>query len=195
MDLCTLSTVKALLGMEDETTLYDHVLQHLVTAISGQIERYLDRTVLSGTYTQRFSIEPGASVFAVKAYPVTAVTSVKNAIDWTFSATTSISTSYIDYETHPGLIYVYGQQLNEGYGALQIVYTGGMADNTAELEAGDYADVSLACEEQVIAVWQNRRNFGVQSASVSGSSAMYGSITLLESVKELLEPHRRRSIV
>lgn len=195
MDLCTLGTVKALLGIEDEVTIYDHVLQHLITAASNQIERYLNRTVLMGTYTEYFSVEAGASIFSVKAYPVTAVTSVKNAIDWSWSGTTAVSSTYVDYTAHPGLIYVYGQQLNEGFGAVQIVYTGGMADNTAELEAGDYADVALAAEQQAIALWQNRRNFGMASAVAGSSSVSYQQVKMLDSVKELLAPHRRLSLV
>lgn len=195
IDLCQLAAVKALVGIEDEVTTEDATLTHIITAVSAQLQRYLNRWIEATSYTEYFDVHDDAEVFSVHAYPITALTSVKNAVDWTWSATSSISTTYTNYNAHDGLVYVYGQQLAEGYGALQIVYTGGMAANTDELVSGEYADIALACEQQVIAVWRNKSAFGVGSAGGGNATAQYNGVKILDSVRDILDQHRRRIIV
>lgn len=195
MELCQLSTVKDLIGIEQETTKEDDVLNHLIAAVSAQIERYLGRTIETDTYTEYFNVDAGSATFSVKAYPVTSVTSVKNSIDWDWAGTTAVSADYVEYDSHPGLIYVYGQQLVAGHGALQIVYTGGMASNTQELSMGSYADIALAAEQQVIATWRARSSFGMTNAGAGANTAMFGEGGLIQSVRQLLDPHRRRVYV
>jgi hypothetical protein len=193
MDLCTLQTIKGMLDIEDEETKYDNVLETIVAGVSAQIERHLNRTVLSGTYTEYFDVNTGASRFSVKAYPVTAVTSITNAADWTWTTGSSIST--YDYASPNGVINLYAAALVTGANALRIIYTGGMAADVETLQGGDYADVAMAALEQAVAVWNNRRNFGVQNAGVTSQSVSFGTVKLLESVVELLAPHRRLVVV
>jgi hypothetical protein len=191
MNLCMLSSVKALLDMPPDHTKYDETLQLIIAGVSRQIEAHLNRKVLAGTYTEYFDVLDGASRFSLKAYPVSALTSVTNAPSWQWSSGTVISATSIDYASPDGVLNVYAAALAPGPRALRVIYTGGMAASVETLEVGDYADVALAAVQQTIAVWNNRRLFGVQAASVGSQSLSPGSASLLESVKELLGPHRR----
>jgi hypothetical protein len=192
MDLVTLSTIKRMIGIEDEQTLDDDILTMLIAGVSAQIEKHLNRTVLSGTYTEYFDVETGAARFSVKAYPVTAVTSITNAADGIWADGGTVDSTSINYSSPNGVISIYAAALVEGADALRIIYTGGMAADTETLQGGDYADIALAATQQTIAVWNNRRYFGVQSAGGgAGQSVSPGSVKLLDSVVELLAPHRR----
>jgi hypothetical protein len=176
MDLVTLSTIKRMIGIEDEQTLDDDILTMLIAGVSAQIEKHLNRTVLSGTYTEYFDVETGAARFSVKAYPVTAVTSITNAADGVWADGGTVDSTSINFSSPNGVISIYGAALVEGADALRIIYTGGMAADTETLQGGDYADIALAATQQTIAVWNNRRYFGVQSAG-GGAGRIGGSCT------------------
>lgn len=192
MYLCSLNSVKRMLGIEVEQTVDDDVLNTIIAGVSAQIEQYLNRTAATGTYTEYFDVLDGASRFAVRAYPVTAVTSITNAADGQWASGSSIGASYINFSNPNGIISIYASVLVAGADALRIIYTGGMAADAESLEGGDYADVALACTAQCIAVWNKRRYFGVSSAGVGGQSVAPTSATGFEpEVEKMLVPHRR----
>jgi hypothetical protein len=194
LDLCEIGALKRMIGIEDEQAKDDSLLNLLIRGVSAQIQRWLGRTILSGTYTEYHDVNENQSLFAVSAWPVTAVTSVVNAADWTWSATTAVDSSDIHYAGSDGIIALYAVPLVVGARALRIIYTGGMAANTEELANGDYSDVSMAALQQCVAVWNNRRYFGVSGASAGAASVSPNGTKLLDSVKELLAPHRRQYV-
>lgn len=195
LDLCQLSSVKAMIGIEPEVDTMDAVLEQIITQVSCRIRNYLGREILLTSHTDYFTVEDGATLFAVKGYPITALTSVKNSLTWDWSGTTSISTSYVNVDCPEGIVCVFGEQLIPGYRALQIVYTGGMATNTESLLAGQYADIGLACTKEVINVWRNRASFGVTNAGAGPASVSYDGGGMLDDVKKILEPYRRPRFV
>lgn len=134
MNLCLVSSVKAMIDMPQDQTRHDEVLNLIVGGVSSQIEAYLDRTMQAGAYTEFFDVISGVSRFSVRAYPVTGITSVVNSPTWAWTAGTSIALSSIDYSTTPGLINVGATAvLTPGAGALRIIYTADIQVDTAEV--------------------------------------------------------------
>lgn len=190
MDLCTLSDIKLLLGIPPETTKEDNTIEHIISAVSAYIEKWLLRKIEKTSRTEYFTVTPRKSEFLLSAYPNITLTSVKNAVDWDWDNADSISSDWLNANDDTGLLYVWSQILVSGIDSLQVVYTGGMAETTYELRE-DYPDIALAAEQQVIAVFNQRKHFGVSSSGVSNVSVGYNYEGLISSVKSLLRPHRR----
>ena len=93
MDATTVARVKALLDIPDATSTHDAVLGTIVTAVSKRIENYIDRHLESKARTEEYSIKPRQNVLFLRGYPVSAISSIKVAVDWDYAAASALSTS------------------------------------------------------------------------------------------------------
>jgi uncharacterized phiE125 gp8 family phage protein len=196
MDATTVARVKALLDITSST--HDTVLGTMIAAASRRIESYIDRPLELTARTETYPMLPRQSVLFLRAYPVSAVTSIKVSAGWDFAAATAISSSdyYVDSESGmvnfnhfpilPGLL-----EGGAAQNAVQVVYTAGLAADVATLIA-DYPDIAYAADAQVVAMWRRRDSPQGSTYSVGGSSMTYEvPLKMVPDVVEALTPYRR----
>jgi uncharacterized phiE125 gp8 family phage protein len=196
MDATTTARVKALLDITSST--HDTVLGTMIAAASRRIENYIDRPLETTARTETYPMMPRQSVLFLRAYPVTAIASIKVSAGWDFAAATAISSSdyYVDSESGmvnfnhfpivPGIL-----EGGAAQNAVQVVYTAGLAADVATL-ISDYPDIAYAADAQVVAMWRRRDSPQGSTYSVGGSSMTYEvPLKMVPDVVEALTPYRR----
>jgi len=190
IDLTTTARVKELLDVDDSETGSDAAIGRLVTSVSARIERYLRRGVEAAARTETFDVMHGRTTYALHAYPVSAVASVKIATSYNFAAA-GAKTSNTDY--HVDLAAGIVEQLTTwltGPRVLQVVYTGGLAADTATV-LSNYPDLADAAEKQCVEEWLRRTSLSRTNSNASGVTEARDVVTLLPIVREILAPYRR----
>jgi len=187
--LTTLARVKAQLGQPTSQTDDDALIEQMIAAVSLRIERHLGRPVESAARTEYVDLCSGVDRYQLAAYPVASIASVKNSTTFAWASTTA-KVEGTDYVVDPesGILRLLPASVwFAGPEAMQVVYTGGIAANTAAVTSstGLYQDLALACEYQVSDEY--RRRHGLSVSGESGSD----TVRLLPAVREMLEPYRR----
>lgn len=190
MDLCFLTDIKAKVGIADNEPEHDDMLKHLIRSVSLHFEAATNRRFYRMSRTEYFNVDDGQTIFSLVAYPISAITSVKNDIDWDWASSSMISSDNYTYITETGVLYVKNVYLVHGFRALQVVYTGGLAADSNLLRY-QYEDICLAAEDQVIAWFNNRKHHGVQSVAVGPNQLTVQEAKLLPHVKEVLARYKR----
>jgi hypothetical protein len=127
-DLTTLANAKQWLGVSG--TADDALLTRLITAVSGWIVGYLNRPILTATYTNT-SNGNGGDTLLLPNTPITAVSSVS--IDGvSIPAQTGPTTSGYTFDT--SAIYLNGYSFTQAKANVQITYTAGFATVPLEIE-------------------------------------------------------------
>tara|TARA_R100000951_G_scaffold54731_2_gene46002 strand:+ start:30 stop:644 length:615 start_codon:yes stop_codon:yes gene_type:complete len=197
MDATTIARVKALLDISSST--HDTVLTTMVSAVSKRFESFLDRPLLAEARTETYSIRPRQNKLFLRAYPVSAVTSVKIATDWDYAAATAVSsgdyhvtsdTGCVHFQFFPVTSYL-GSNYEAAPDAIQVIYTAGF-DTTTNNLITNYPDIAMAADLQVVAMWRRRDTPQGNSISVGGGSISYEKpFDLIPDVVHALAPHRR----
>ncbi len=197
MDATTIARVKALLDITSST--YDAVLTTMVAAASRRIENYIDRPLLETARTETYSIKPRQDVLFLRAYPVASVASIKLALDWDYAAATAIDTNDFNVDAETGMVrFLFfpinnwkGNNLAAAPNVMQVVYTAGLATNTANLIT-NHPDIAYAADVQTVAMWRRRDSPQGASLSVGGSSLSYeDALGLTKETVQTLAPYRR----
>jgi len=198
MDMTTVARAKVLieadgqrLSVADDTT--TDLLSRLIEMYSAEAEASLSRLVSAEARTAQFHVEPQQHVFALPAYPVTAIASVRHDTGREFASSSEIDdTAY--YADDNGLLHVDGQTLAAGRGALRVTWTGGMAASVASF-ATAFPDLAGAIDMQVTYHWQRRSGYGSQGESVGAGNVSYsGPLKWLAHVERVFARHRRLGI-
>lgn len=190
IDLTTTARVRALLGIPDDDTSADTNVGRLITSVSARIERYLRRSVEVAARTEYFDCDVGIYQHSLAAFPVTSLTSVKNSQSYAWAdATAKVEGADFTLDSASGVITQLRYWL-VGSRTVQVVYTGGLAANTAAI-LSTYPDLADACEKQVVEEHNRRGSMLRKSSSVSGATEASESVTLLPIVREILAPYRR----
>lgn len=199
LNLTTKERVKALHRSIAGTTL-DGVIDQLIAVVSRQIERWLDCEFLKTARTEVKDVIVEQSLFVLRAFPVaplpTAFT-VKNAFDSDFTLVTEIAATDYNVDRDRGILKFRGPvyTLVDGPGTLQISYTGGLADTTANLLLNnDFIDLVMACEQQVLHDLMRTPNFGSPQRTVGGGGQSFedkDKTPFIPVVYEMLEQFRR----
>jgi hypothetical protein len=191
VDLTTTARVKTLRGITTATD--DTLIGMLVTAISAQVEDFLDRHAEATARTVYFDVRDEQFVFSLKGYPVSAVASVYNDSDWDFASTDLVDSDYYTVLGTDGLLrFDPAYILIRGPRALKVTYTGGMATSVTNFYAA-YPQIELAAQMQTLFVYDRRKFLADTTSAVSGSSVSFQTPDLLPEVRRLLMPHRRVS--
>lgn len=190
IDLTTTARVKELLDVPSADTGRDAAIARLVTGVSRRIEQYLNRPVESAARTEYLDVAVDRCSYQLAASPVTTLTSVKNSATFAWADVTA-KTEGTDFVLDPqtGIL----RQLTywvAGPEALQVVYTAGLAANTAAVLT-DHPDLADACEKQVVEEWQRRLSLSRTSSAASGTTEAHAAVSLLAVVREALAPYRR----
>lgn len=195
MDLCTLEGLKTLIEIDADNSDDDAVLSNLISSVSKQAENAMRRTVQIGEQTEYFSVNPGDTLWSLKAYPVTVSPTVYHDLDREWGADTEVSSDNIVCDAETGLLYIEGGYVTSGFRSLKVVYTGGMASNTEELIL-NYADLVHAIERQVAFLYKTRTKIGVQSINTNTGGVTWESgIVWLKEVKAVLDSYKRVTCV
>lgn len=167
----------------------------VLATVSGAVERYLDRFALRTSRTEYHDVLPDMRVVRLRAYPVTTLTSVHYDADQAFGSSTAMdSDDYYDPTLDDTGVMRFKWPFAYDYPkALKIVYTGGMATDTASFVAA-YPDIAGAVDTQVSHEWQRRNALGVSSVNYpDGTTASLSFERWIPSVKQVLDYYRRVS--
>lgn len=194
MDLTTLTRVKSTLG-GFSTSAYDSLIGQIISDVSSRFERYMRRQVLRTTNTKTFPLAQLSTVVTLDAAPVSSITSIKYASHPSdFAGTTAMSSDlYVLEDSAAGLVrFLIEMPLNDRRrpGYVQVVYVGGMADDTADFVA-TYPDIARAADIQCAYEYNRRNTPGGNVTSDAGSTAFDEALGMLESSKQALAGHRR----
>jgi len=74
--LTTIANVKAYLKIPTGTTTQDTIIEGEINWVSDFIDRYLNRTLKSATYTNEYHVGDRTQFIVTKHYPITSVTSL-----------------------------------------------------------------------------------------------------------------------
>jgi len=193
IELTTATRVKTALAIDPTDTAQDTWIAAAIQSVSQRLELHMDRPVELVERTEEYDVHDGrqATVF-LRAYPITSVASIKNDQRWDWASTVAL-TADEDYhvDSANGQVHLNFQPA-AGAKALQVVYTGGLAANTADLIT-NYPLIAQAADLQIAAMF--RRRSAPQGAAVAGKQG--GSITheaplkLIPDVREALASLQR----
>lgn len=190
IDLTTSTRVKAVLGFSD--TSEDVWITAAITAVSQRISLHMDRPVELVERTEEYDLHDGRQeTLFMRAYPVTAISTIKNSIAWDFGNVTAIDSDLYRADGENGQIHL-RTELAAGPKAVQVVYTGGLAANTDDLIT-DWPVLAHLADLQIAALF--RRRATPQGSTVSGkqggSVSFEGALKLIPEVREGLASFRR----
>jgi hypothetical protein len=168
----------------------DATLATLVDSVSQEIEILLGRRLLTGSYTDALPLESRRRYVSLPAFPISAISSVKYGGSYDFSAVTAMDPASYQLLGPGGQIFLSGLTTWMDPGFLQIVYTGGMAADTASFIAA-YPRIADAAENEVIARL-NRTKMPDGTPQAMGTSTVYmDQLELLKDTVAACAPWRR----
>lgn len=199
MNLSTVARVKALItstGTANAGT--DAEIAVVLATVSEAVEAYLDRETTAAAKTEYFDIEPWTAMVRLRAFPVSALTSVHYDEDQVFGSDTLLTSSdYYDptLDRRGSLRFkVPFTPSDTRPNALKVIYTGGMAADAASFVTA-YPDIAGAVDVQTAHEWQRRGALGVSSINYpDGTTASMTFDRWIPSVKQVLDHHRRMAL-
>lgn len=192
MLITTLANVKQLLSIEPSNTGDDVRINSFVLAVSAAVEKHLMRFIETVERTQYFDVERSSKEFYLEAYPISAI-AVYN--DYARGFTSAISADNYSIRGGNGRLVIDKQTLEEGYDALKVVYTGGLASSQSALQSA-YPDIEMAARIQCALWYKSKDIINLTSQTVQGvGQTNYKSMKLDAAVVEMLEPYVNKSYV
>lgn len=191
MNLSTVDRVK-LFGSIPGGTAYDGLLAQLLADVSAAAEALMDRPAEAKSYTDVWDVSPGQQIYFLRAWPVTAISTVKYDTAREFGSGTELDSSSYTCDLRTGRLVIDGTTLTGGYGVLQAVYTGGMAADAATFAAA-YPDIASVVDAQTVYNFRRRDNLQTSGISLAGGTTNFNPrFDLLPYVERVLKSHRRR---
>jgi hypothetical protein len=196
--LCTLDDIKTRLGIGSE---FDAMLTRLIDSFSAIAKTYTGRTLIAPEADATEYYTGLGQFLQVMAYPIIAVTSIKEAADYDYTNAEAL-TANTDYRLVnaglKGVLYrTWGNWLDLP-DAVQLIYRGGYCAAGVTPATGEHelpADLREAAIEQVSFIFKRRDDIGLSSNSFQGGSInVFASMDLLPMVKQILENYRRLSL-
>jgi hypothetical protein len=196
IDLATLDEVRRSPALEGERTAatpdpdVNEFLTMGIHAFSERAERECGRWFKRATYTETLDIDCGQMLLQLRAYPIVAITSVKEALDGDFATATTVEpkTYALVASGRTGLLRLRHRFFLEGPQNVRVEYTGGLAEETNQLPA----DLRQACVDQVAFEFRSAPKSHLRSeGQMQGSASYYrDETTLLPAVERVLAGYR-----
>jgi hypothetical protein len=176
-DLCASADVQAFLSLAAGQD--DALLQTLCTNASAFVINFLNRNLLTASYTETRN-GVGGDRLAFRQYPVTAVASV--VID---GVTVPLSTSpaQFGYVFDEEMLYLRGGVFPRGVQNVAISYTAGLASVPL--------DVAQACIEIVATKYKRRTNIEVSAKTLNGETISFTQADMPAASKLALDNYKR----
>ncbi len=192
-DLTTLVNAKAWLNVPTAVTGDDAMLQRLITGASQFVQTYLNRTIATTAYNERYT-GSGSNTLALPNYPITAVSSV--AIRGVPIAASPDGVQ-VGYTFDDRFLYLIG---NVGFSSfpngadgqfpkwpplgVQVSYTAGFASTPFDVEQAALELIGLKYAG-------DRTHFGQVSKSINGEVVSFSVADMPASVRTLLNNYRK----
>jgi uncharacterized phiE125 gp8 family phage protein len=176
-DLTTLANAKAWLGIAN--TNEDTLLTRLVTAASQFIQTWLNRDLLSQSYSE-IRDGHGGPTLVFRDYPVTAVSSVQ--VDG-YSIPLAGSVLEYGYWFSPTVVTLRGYLFNRGIANVVLSYQAGFSSTPPEIEQ--------ACLELVGVKYRERDRIGHASKSLAGEVVAFIVKDMPDSVRSVLNNYKK----
>lgn len=195
VNLTTQARVKEHLGgMASAPAATLAIIDQLIVAASASFERYLRRRVLEAAFTEVIYAREGKRVYALNAYPVVSVTSLKFATQNVFTASTAIATTGYSVDLEGGFVRFQPYSAPFfGAGYLEVIGVGGMGTDTADFIV-NFPDIAQAADEQIAYAYMRRTNPGGNITFTGGATQHTSEHDYLKGVMRTLEKHRRRGL-
>jgi hypothetical protein len=172
----------------------DALLTQLATGLGAEADLFCRRKLEKQTKTELFD-PVGQSLF-VAAYPIIAITSIKESLDqdWENVEALTAGDDYVIYADRGQIARKWTVWL-PGRQTVQVVYSGGYVDPVTTPGTGEQAvpaDLQRAILMQARYEWQRKDRVGATRITMQdGSAAFEQPIDLLPTVKQVLERYRR----
>jgi hypothetical protein len=176
-DLCLYTDVQTYLGLAP--TVDAALLQQLVTAASGFIQAWLNRTFAITAYTEMRDGSGGTRLMTAN-YPVVSVTGVQ--VDQTVIAAQPAS-GQVGYFNDSTSILLYGYCFNRGQSNIVLQYTAGFA--TVPFE------IAQACIELVALKYKQKDRVGVSAKTLAAETISFFIGDMPASVKTILNDYKK----
>lgn len=195
--MTTRQRVKELLTVKPSDTTQDALIDILIGRWSRAAERVLNRHVKTEARVEVYNTGAMQRVWSLPAYgdPNSAVTQLVHDLDRDWTDTGDIvDADDWTYDPVTGLLYL-DVLLAAGPRTLQVTYTAGMADTTANF-IDRYEDAAHAVEMQVAHIFNRKDELGLQSLSMQGQNVSMADepARWLKASKEALRRLRRLSL-
>lgn len=182
MSLTTLDAVKAHLFTDPSVTppvTHDALLSGLITRASAFVEGWLNRNILSATYTATVD-GPGGTVLTLPNYPITAVSAVT--VDGT-AIPASTGATISGYVFDANAVKLRGYTFAAGILNVSISYTAGYATVPGDVEQ---AVIDIVCRK-----YRGLERIGLVSKGMAGETTTYAQSDMSADTKSLLNQYRR----
>jgi hypothetical protein len=178
-DLTTLDAVKAFLGVVNTDD--DQLLQRLITQCSASVGNYLNRNLLTASYTEQYDGNNNLRLMLPQT-PVTAVTSLKIQGQVIPQSSDGVTIPGYDFDRYS--VFLIGYVFYDGIQNIAVSYTAG------------YATVPYDVEEAVVEFVSDRYRLkgriGEKSKSLpQGGSVSYDTAYMSDKVKGSLSNYKR----
>lgn len=183
MDLVTLAYVRTYMNFKSDEVGSDQALSQLITAVSVEIERYLDRGVEAKARTEKVWLPKGSAIVNVSSKPISDIASA-----------TPLNHDELgleeepEYLEEPSGIRLVTPLTEDTY--IEVEYTGGMAASTAAFMTA-YPDLTEVAARRVALLHKRKSNLDLNSLSGEGGSTNYVFIDLSKRDRETLNRYRR----
>lgn len=201
MDMTTTARVKEALGITGAGS--DTVLAQMVTAVSIEAERLMDRHAETTARTELYQMRATKKLVTLKGYPVSAspaaAVKVSTTADFSGSDTLTANEDYILDPVRGELRFLGSfEPLRDGDSGrpvapvyVQVTYTAGMAAS-ANAFITAYPDIAQAVDMQVVHLFKRRATPGQTATEMGESSASYvGELAVIALLRETARRHRR----
>lgn len=174
----TLNEVKLWLSIDSANTNNDTLLTSLISSASSWVENWVNRTLSSATYSERYNGTGNYSMM-VKNYPITAISSMTvNGV--AVSASDGISVGYLfDNNT----IIMIGNKISKGIQNVTVSYTAGYTTIPQ--------DIKQVVIELVGYKFKEMTRIGLESKTISGEVTTFSLKDLKEHNKNLLNNYNK----
>jgi hypothetical protein len=180
-DLTTLQNVKLWMGTTGVTD--DQTISRAITAISTFIQSWLNRQLLSASYTENRDGTDGYRL-SFQNYPVTAVASLFiNGVSIPASPPPSSSAQQLGFVFTTTLLSLIGYRFSRGFNNVQIAYTAGFAAVPADIEQ--------ACIETIALRLSDRTRIGYSSKSIAGETVSFIITDFSKSSQSILNNYKK----
>jgi hypothetical protein len=197
--LCTLDDCKTRRGLTNTDS--DTLLARIIMGVHSAFESYCRRPLLlSAAAVTEYYTGQGRHLQLAR-YPIAAITSIKEAADFNFTAATALVADE-DYRVissgTKGVLRSMLGSWDPNPDAIQVVYRGGFvaagdAAGTGETALPD--DLREAAIEQAVFLFQRKDDMGLVAVSgVGGSINKQVDMNLLPQVRQILDNYRKPSL-
>lgn len=197
INLTTPARVLKVLGQDNSSSDQSALIAQTIAEVSADLEVAMFRLTEATQRTVVLSVKPRQTKFTLPAFPITAVSSIKNDPARGFGASiTNLAATASNFTFSSGeessILEIYAG-LSPGRNVLQITYTGGMGADADAIVAA-YPDVAAAATAEVVNRIQRSKSMSVAAVDSGADTTSYSPFDWLPLTKRLIGRRKRWSV-